>query len=300
MFETLHTWELGLLEKLQQIRSQELDSFFISCNFFDSSTFYLLILIAVWGFFGRRWGARVVYLVLLSGLINIYAKALFNEPRPLALMPALGLIHTTSYGFPSGAAQTHCILAGLSLLAWPRLIPAIFFSGFFLLVSFSRIYLGAHFISDVIGGWIIGGIILYSYYRFHGTFERWLESLSAKEALVASCLIPLAILAADFTSKTSIFISLLLGVNIGLWLSAYVSQKKLQPLSSYTKKVLYTILACLMAFTILPLLLTAIKSLGTASSLSNLPWVLLGLSLTWGIERLLSLNLKNRSKVSIK
>lgn len=284
MFETLHTWELGLLEKLQHIRSLELDSFFVSCNFFDSDTFYLIVLIAVWGCFGRRWGARVMYLVLLSGLINIYAKALFAEPRPLALVPALGLIHTTSYGFPSGAAQTHFILAGLGILSWPRAIRALLFLSFFLLVSFSRIYLGAHFISDVVGGWIIGAIILYGYVRFHEDLEHWVERLSSKQAFAASCLIPLAILATYITPKTIVFTSFLLGVNLGTWLEAYVSQKKLQPLTGYTKKGLYIILASIGAFAILPVLLTAVKSLGSPPLLLGFVWLLLGLWLSWGVE----------------
>ena len=287
MFDILHTWELGLLEKLAQDRSPTLDSFFIFLNFFDSPSFYLLILIVAWGCFGKRWGARLMYLVLLSGLINIYAKEFFAEPRPSQIMPALALIKTSSYGFPSGAAQTHIILAGLGMMAWPRLIPVLCFLGFFLLVSFSRIYLGAHFISDVVGGWIIGGMIFYGYIRYHDDLEWWIEKLSSKQALLASWLMSLVIVLPYITSKTIILTSLLFGINIGLWLGAFVSKGRLQPLSTYIKKVLYIILACFGVFVCAPYVLAAIKVHDFPLVFVGAVYTLIGLWLSWGVQRLL-------------
>jgi hypothetical protein len=45
-----------------------------------------------------------------------------------------------------------------------------------LLIGFSRIYLGAHFPTDVFGGWLLGGIILAVYFIAGSRIEALLES----------------------------------------------------------------------------------------------------------------------------
>ena len=286
MFETLHTWEMGLLEKLQHIKTEGLNAFFMRLNFFDSDPFYLLVMVLVWGLFGKKWGVRAVYLVLLSGLVNAWAKDFFAEPRPSHLMPELGLIKNISFGFPSGAAQTHIVLAGLGMMAWPRLVPMLCFLGFFLLVSFSRIYLGAHFISDVVGGWVIGGMLLFAYVRYHDRLEKWAEGLSSKNALWASFFIPLLLLLPYIIPKTIVYTSILFGVNIGLWLGCYVPKAALEPLSGFTTKALYIILAYLGAIC---LMLATMKLHSNFPALVGAVYVLLGLWLSWGLQRFLNI-----------
>ncbi len=291
MFDALHTWELSLLESLQHIRSPALDSFFVRLNFFDNDAFYFIVLIVVWSCFGKRWGMRLLSLVLLSGLINNYAKDFFEEPRPSHIMPALALIKNSSFGFPSGAAQTHIILAGFGMIAFPTLIPVLCFLAFFLLVSFSRIYLGAHFISDVVGGWIIGGLILYCYILFHDKIERWVEGLSSKKALLASFLVPLLILLPYINPKTIIITCLLFGVNFGLWLGAFVSGAAAAPLSGAVKKVLYIVLAAFVFFICGANIIAAIKTHANphlANGLVGVVYAFIGICLSWGIQRVLS------------
>lgn len=71
-----------------------------------------------------------------------------------------------TYSFPSGHAYASLIVFGLLAFlsmrsatdSYPGL--AIIFLGLSTLVGVSRIYLGAHFPSDVIGGWILGALVL--------------------------------------------------------------------------------------------------------------------------------------------
>lgn len=108
------------------------------------------------------WRRRFYWLVALAAsvgggsLLNRLLKYAFHRPRPQFDDPILTL---TSYSFPSGHTMAATVLYGVVaayLLAkipdwrW-RVLIVISTSLLIALVGFSRIYLGAHYLSDVIG-----------------------------------------------------------------------------------------------------------------------------------------------------
>ena len=92
-------------------------------------------------------------LIALLCAANPLVKELFQFPRPVSLSPYSDL---QTYSFPSGHAFNSAVLFVFLPTLLQKKIPALFVVLGMLLVGASRVFLGAHWVTDVIGGWIFG------------------------------------------------------------------------------------------------------------------------------------------------
>jgi membrane-associated phospholipid phosphatase len=182
-----------------------------------TSRAYLAALVVV-GFAGHM----SVGLVLTQGLLwNLVLAGCLKQfvalPRPVDFHPpvtgmrGLGLPTadaiadartrvTTGYGFPSGHAGNATVLwGGAAIHARSRPVWA-FAAAIVLAMSASRVYLGQHFVGDVIGGVLTGGMVLAllaAVFLRHGQpvwsaeGNRWLITLAAGSALLPPLILAL-------------------------------------------------------------------------------------------------------------
>ena len=131
------------------------------------SSFLLIPLILVVGGYVRAkhhtWTPLVLLAVSLGGAIALYnaGKALFDQPRPPGRMRIGDPVPGGS--FPSGhTAEAIAVWGMLAILAAGtmtrrRWLPVAGATLVVLLVGVLRIYLGTHWLSDVLGGYALGG-----------------------------------------------------------------------------------------------------------------------------------------------
>ena len=103
--------------------------------------------------------------IWLTLMIGSGLKLLIGRERPLSEYAANLQIPT--FSFPSGHASGSMIAYGLlAYFAWYLLpqpwnyVAAVALIGLIILIGISRIYLGAHFPSDIVAGWILGLVML--------------------------------------------------------------------------------------------------------------------------------------------
>jgi membrane-associated phospholipid phosphatase len=131
-------------------------------------------------------GIRIALALLISTGFNTALKWFFHAPRPYWIshdVEALAL--ESSFGFPSGHAMMGATFWGRIALwvkrNWFSLLAAIILS----LIGLSRIYLGVHFFSDVIAGWLFGFSLLIILFRVEKPISYWLlkKSIQAQISL---------------------------------------------------------------------------------------------------------------------
>jgi undecaprenyl-diphosphatase len=120
--------------------------------------YILVAALALWLGYKRHWryGAGFALASLLSLTASEYLKASFARPRP-TIVPHLDF--TNNFAYPSGHATSAAVVYLLFALLVPtqkrgRWLVAAFILAF--LTGVSRIVLGVHWPSDVIGGWMLG------------------------------------------------------------------------------------------------------------------------------------------------
>ena len=143
--------------------SQSLSSLMQIITHGGDSLFVLAVTVIISALFLFKKRMNNVYSVAFTvggaGLINFILKLIFQRQRPSL---ALALVHETSYSFPSGHAMGSSALGfAIILILWRtkwRCLALILASIYILLIGISRIYLGAHYPTDVIAGWCVSAV----------------------------------------------------------------------------------------------------------------------------------------------
>ena len=163
--ESFRNSEYQLLLWICEHRTEFLTLFFFSMTVLGSKYLYLLLIPTFFACMSRTKAYSYSKLVLGSLILNALIKELFsiNRPSPEIVTP-LYETFAKGFSFPSGHAQMSALLGGLLIIRLRKSLPlCTLLIGIILSVSFSRLYLAAHFPTDIIGGWIAGLIILAGY-----------------------------------------------------------------------------------------------------------------------------------------
>ena len=144
--QSIGDWTYGIMEAI---------------SFLGQEEFFLVLMPFLYWCIDARLGLRVGMMLLLSNGVNGFFKVTFAGPRPYWFESTVeGVIGESSFGIPSGHAQ-------IAASVWGYLAALIKKRGFTIaalviifLIGLSRLFLGVHFLRDVVFGWLIGAIMV--------------------------------------------------------------------------------------------------------------------------------------------
>ncbi len=189
LIESMHAAELRYIEQLQAFLGRGLSIPMQIISLFASEVFVIAVVPAIYWCVHRKKGAELGLLVLGSAFVNLWTKQLCAWPRPYEIIPSLGLTKESTYGMPSGHSQLSVVFWAYAVQFLPKKwrIPVLI--GCPLLIGFSRVYLGVHFPSDVIGGYLVGAVFFALFSLFGTGIEQSLQKFGWRvRVLIAAAL----------------------------------------------------------------------------------------------------------------
>jgi len=184
-------WGLDIVVAVQQFRTSWLDSFFIIISSLGNDFFYFLLMPLIFWCVDKNMGARLIIIFCFSNWVNSSVKNLLQQPRPFNLDPSVKVINIGGPGIPSGHAQGSLLTWGFIAKIFNKKSIYIFAVIFILLMALSRVYLGAHFPTDIFGGWILALAILIIYFLAREKVELFFSRLNLPLLLLLSLCIPI-------------------------------------------------------------------------------------------------------------
>ena len=162
--KNMDVFDYTITRFVRHFATPDLDRLMIYITNIGSANFYgILVPIILFTLaFHRHWHQAFSLLICLSGagVLNYLLKSLFERSRP----DILQLVAASGYSFPSGHAMGSLCFYGMLAYLASRNIPhwhwrfTLFASATILVIAIgiSRIYLGVHYPSDVLGGYTAG------------------------------------------------------------------------------------------------------------------------------------------------
>jgi len=163
-FKKTITLDNNIHTYLVSIRSENLNNTFKFITNLGSATCLIVITLTLFLLLKNKVIVKYLAMHLTMGfLLNQITKIVFLRPRP-----SINIIDISGYSYPSGHSMMSLIFYGYlayivyksNLNKTKKLIINTFLIILIILIGISRIYLGVHYPTDVIGGFILAAIYL--------------------------------------------------------------------------------------------------------------------------------------------
>lgn len=180
---------MTILRLLENIRTPFGEQFFQLLTYFGEELLVIVVICSLYWCFNKKAAYRIGLIYFTAGLSVQVLKITFRIPRPWVLDSDFKAVESaipaaTGYSFPSGHTQSGtCLYAPLAAQAkkiWIKILCVLAF----LLIGFSRMYLGVHTPKDVLVS--MGLSLLFTWIIFH--FEEQLLGDTAHAGRIAAAL----------------------------------------------------------------------------------------------------------------
>ena len=172
-----YEFQLDIIRGLQSIASDGLTLIVELITMIGEEYIAIFVLAVIYLLFNKRVAQKVIFEIAVAQSFNGLIKNFVKEPRPHTMAnDIIDMRHAEGYSFPSGHSQMAGVwLNGLAIeidkakkIKWPYYIANVLV----LLVMVSRMYLGQHFLVDVLCGGLLGIGIAFLMSYLYNIYER--------------------------------------------------------------------------------------------------------------------------------
>lgn len=163
-------------------------------SYLGNENFFFLVLPLLYWSVDAALGLRVAFILVASNSVNSVFKLMFSSPRPYWVsVDVKPMAVETSFGIPSGHAQNAISMWGAMASgvgkrwAWVASMVLAF------LIGLSRLYLGMHFLTDVLAGWLIGGLLLWAFLAWWTPVTDWLTRKTLAQQILIAFIVSLVV-----------------------------------------------------------------------------------------------------------
>ena len=158
--------KIGCFIELNKLHNHLLDLFFIVVTYLGDGTAAIIFSVVTILFWRQyKLGVQLLLAYLVSGIVAQLLKNIFAAPRPKAIISdgvyhyfIAGVTRSGWNSFPSGHTTSIFAIVTILILYFKNTTACFLLLLTAVLVGYSRIYLGQHFLDDVIAGSILGVI----------------------------------------------------------------------------------------------------------------------------------------------
>ncbi len=184
------SWDLVITNFLQGHRNIYLDYFFFGISWpgyppqVTYLTPFLIILLLL-----KKWRIEALWETAATALVSMVGYTFkYSVNRPRAPESLIRVVHVGleggKYSFPAGHVETYVVILGfLAIVVFLKLNKSLlrsFLVGFLVfLIAFvgpSRVYMGEHWTSDVLGGYLVGLFVLSLVYLGYNGHQYYLNA----------------------------------------------------------------------------------------------------------------------------
>lgn len=156
-------------------------------TFLGSEVFFLLIMPALYWSIDPVLGFRAGMMLVISGGLNTVLKMFFHTPRPYWVDRGVKAFSSeTSFGLPSGHSQNSAAIWGMIGHTLSKRSSLIIAAIVVFFIGVSRIYLGVHFLHDVLTGWLVGILIIIGYIKIEKPVANYIKVKSLNFQLLVA------------------------------------------------------------------------------------------------------------------
>jgi len=242
--------EIEILKSIQSIRTVFFNNIFEYVTMLGEETLMVILIAVLYFAFNKKFAQKLFYICVTSLSVNGIVKNFVKLARPFSKgeITCVRPDTATGYSFPSGHTQTFATVSTAIAAKVKKVWIAILVGVLICLVAFSRIYLGAHYLSDVIVGAVLGITLALIIGKMYDKFENKTKLYKYTALVLTPFAIYFLILAdllyADFFKVYGMMVGLVFALKI---------EEKFAPLEynvSWWKKVIRVILGIIIAYVV--------------------------------------------------